>query len=202
MYALLNSWIICSIHRFTRRAFLRLVVMPWSLYHAMNKSVRPSTVGWRGIISFTFFFTFFILSTSAAVGYSWQIWSSWLSLTSLEEYSRITLHFTRSPSGTWVTFPSSPVNMGWLYLDLSPSCLDPSASVSISSPLDEKLVLSFWCVDIPSVFVFLAICLVFAICRPQSSDRQTNIRLQSDPLHSLFILPELGTWSSGGLVVR
>ena len=142
MYTRLNSWIISSVHLFTSKAFLRLVVMPWSLYHAMNESVRPSTVGWCGMVSFTLFLTFLILATSAAVGYSKEIWSSWLSLISSEEYSRITLHFTCPPSGAWTTFPSSLVKMGQLYLDLSPSGLDSSASVSTSSPLDEELVLS------------------------------------------------------------
>ena len=143
MYARLNSWIIFSVHLFSSRAFLRLVVMLWSLYHAMNQSVRPSTVGQRGMVSFMLFLAFLILATSAAVGYSREIWSNWLSLISSEEYSRITLCFTHPPSGAWVTLPSSPVKMGWLYLNLSPSGLDSSASVSTSSPLDEELVLSF-----------------------------------------------------------
>ena len=143
MYAHLNSWIIFSIHLFALRAFLRLIVMPWSLYHVMNKTVRPSTVGQHGMVSFTLFLVFLILATSATVGYSREIWSNWLSLISLEEYSRITLHFTCPPSGAWVTLPSSPVKMGRLYLDLSPSGLDSSASVSTSCPLDEELVLSF-----------------------------------------------------------
>ena len=107
----------------------------------MNR-LRPSTVGWHGIVSFTLFLIFMILATSAEVGYSKEIWSSWLSLISSEEYSRITLRFTHPPLGAWVTFPSSPVKMGRLYLDLSPSGLDSSASVSTSSPLDEELVLS------------------------------------------------------------
>ena len=143
MYAHLNSCIIFSVHLFASRAFLRLIVMLWSLYHAMNESVRPSTVGWHGMVSFMLFLTFLILATSAAVGYSKEIWSCWLSLISSEEYSRITLHFTHPPSGAWVTLPSSPVKMGRLYLDLSPSGLDSSTSVSTSSPLDEELVLSF-----------------------------------------------------------
>ena len=89
----LPSWIICSIHLFASRAFLRLVVMPWSLYYAINDSVRPSTVGWRGMVNFMLFFIFLIFATSAAVGCSGDIWSSWLSLTSSEEYSKITLCF-------------------------------------------------------------------------------------------------------------
>ena len=186
----------------TRRAFFRLVINPWSLYQVTNHSVRPSTVSWRRIVNFTVFFTLLILAMSSAIGQSGEtIWSSWLSLASLEEYSYTTFSFIHSPSGAWVTFPLSPVKMGWLYLGLLPFCLGSSTSVSISSPLDEELVLTSWCVDMAGVFDFLAVCLVLAIRRQQSSDWQKNVRLKLDPLRSLFILPGWVPWVSNNLIV-